>query len=246
MIKLTEEINLSDYKLIIPAVAVGNVGQLALDLLITSMSMRKIGHVINSCFIPILGADPYVKNSSSLCTSCDIYCQQTKKIVAIQIRSPVVKNLQSFFDELKKFIEEKKISQVAILTSGWSHTRSDIQIRTEPMRYLASPSIQMTSGKLFESLDWLELESTTNAEGTECVSIAGGGFALKLHEFLVQNKIPSVVILRFCSEGDNVPDAVAFVDYLNKWLSFGFDSSKVKFPDSWEFLFGNPAPLDIY
>ncbi|KAH0554576.1 proteasome assembly chaperone 2 [Cotesia glomerata] len=242
MIKLTTEINLQDYILFLPAVAVGNVAQLAIDLLITSQNMKKIGHVANSCFIPILGADPYVKDSSDLCTSADFYVQESNKLVALQIRSPAVKNLQGFFKDLGKFVADHGISKVVILTSAWAHTRSDIQIRTEPMRFLASPSC----GEIFSGLDFLELETTKDEAGREGFEISGGGFALKLHEFLSNQGIPSVVILRFCSEGDNVPDAVAVLEYLNRWLAFGFDAKKVKFPNSWEFLFGNAAPVDIY
>nr|BAL70292.1 similar to proteasome assembly chaperone 2-like [Nasonia vitripennis] [Meteorus pulchricornis] len=251
MIKLIENIDLSGCTLIIPAVAVGNVGQLAVDLLITSTKMKRIGHVISSCFIPILGADPYVKDSTELCTASDVYHSAEKKIVAIQIRSPSVKGLQKFFNDLKDFIHIEKISKVIILTSGWAHTRTDAQLRSEPLRYLTSPSIEKEYGKLFDELNWIKLESTKNPfDDSDCLEIPGGGFAMKLHHYLTINQIPPGVILKFCSEGDNVPDAVALTTYLDKWLPCGITDSGgkivVKYPHSWEFLFGNPAPLEIY
>ncbi|KAK0089113.1 hypothetical protein PV325_009144 [Microctonus aethiopoides] len=251
MIKLIEKINLSGYTLIIPAVAVGNVGQLAIDLLITNTNMKKIGYVVNSCFIPILGADPYVKDSTELCTASDVYHNDKDKIIAIQIRSPSTKGLQSFFDDLKKFIEFEKIAKVVILTSGWAHTRSDVQLRSEPLRYLSSPNIEKEFGEKFNELNWIKLESTINPiDNSDCLEIPGGGFAIKLFNYLIDNQIPTVIIMKFCSEGNNVPDAVELAVYLNKWLPCRMIDShgkiNVKYPHSWKFLFGNPAPIEMY
>lgn len=115
MMKLNENIDLSGCTLILPAVAVGNVGQLTLDLLISSTNMKKIGQIVSSCFIPIVGPDPYIKDSDELCTAIDIYHSADKKIVAIQIRSPPIKGLQSFFEGLRDFIKQEKISKVIFL-----------------------------------------------------------------------------------------------------------------------------------
>lgn len=112
MIKLTNTEDLSDCTLIIPAVAVGNVGQLAMDLLISNGGFEKIGHIMSPCFIPIIGGNPYLANSTELCTSCDIYHNSEKKIVAIQIRSPVVKKLTTLFEAVKQFIDDYKIAKV--------------------------------------------------------------------------------------------------------------------------------------
>ncbi|XP_034939662.1 proteasome assembly chaperone 2 [Chelonus insularis] len=250
MIKLIEKIDLSGGTLIVPAVAVGNVGQLAIDLLICSLEMKRIGHLINSCFIPVLGTDPYNEYSNELCTSCDIYYEAKKKIVALQIRSPPVKDLKSFFDELKEFISNQKISQVIILTSSWAHTRTDVQIRSEPMRYVASPAIEKNFESKFQKLNWLKLEPIINPEDDrQRFQISGGGFAAKLFNFFFENQIPCLILLRFCSEGDNIEDAVVSLSYLDKWLEYGISSTGpilLKHPHSWASLFGNPAPDEIY
>lgn len=112
MFKLSEKVDLSGCTLVLPAVAVGNVGQLAIDILISSTQMRKIGYVLTSGFIPILGADPYSANSNDICTSADIYYDPDSKIVAIQIRSPPVKKLNNFFNDLKQFVQIEKIEKV--------------------------------------------------------------------------------------------------------------------------------------
>lgn len=114
MINLKEEIDLSGYTLILPSVAVGNVGQLAIDLFISSLSAQRIGYVWDSAFIPIIGPDPYDENSTDLCTAVDLFCDKTKKVLLLQIRSPLTKKPFVFFEELQKFITEKQLSKVLV------------------------------------------------------------------------------------------------------------------------------------
>ena len=112
MIKIPDEINLENYTLILPSVAVGNVGQLCIDLLISSLDMYKIGSLWNSMFLPICGLDPYNKNSTSLCTTADFYLGRCHNIILLQLRSPYVGSSNDFFNELAQFIQRKKISKV--------------------------------------------------------------------------------------------------------------------------------------
>lgn len=112
MIKLRESIDLSDFRLIIPSVAVGNVGQLSLDLIIASLNLKRIGHVLNSTFIHIIGADPYDEDSQDLCTAVDVFANVEKKIVAVQIRSPLAKSPASFFKEIIDFVKSNHIKEV--------------------------------------------------------------------------------------------------------------------------------------
>lgn len=42
-----------------PAVSVGNVGQLAADLIISTLDMARVGHFHSDCLIPMAGNNPY-------------------------------------------------------------------------------------------------------------------------------------------------------------------------------------------
>lgn len=42
-----------------PAVAVGNVGQLAVDLMVSTLNMSRVGFVHTDCLIPMAGNNPY-------------------------------------------------------------------------------------------------------------------------------------------------------------------------------------------
>ncbi|XP_015119135.1 proteasome assembly chaperone 2 [Diachasma alloeum] len=245
MIKLTNTGNFHDCTLIIPAVAVGNVAQLTIDLIISNGELEKIGHITSCCFIPIVGGNPYNANSTQLCTSCDIYHNSERKLIAIQIRSPVTKKPSALFNSVKQFIEDQQINKVIILTSGWAHTRNDAQIQSEPMRYMATSGFLSKFSQMIADSEWTALEKTSNTCGVGGdVKIPGGGFALELFQFLNHYEIPTAILLRFCSEGDNIPDAIALMNYTCKWISLNI--SEIKVPNSWKFLYGNPAPISLY
>ena len=114
MIKLLNNINLEGYTMIVPSVAVGNVAQLTVDLLIYNTKMTKIGQMYCPDFIPFLGADPYDEKSSDICTTGDLYIQKEKRIFVLQIRSPPVNNVKNFSAGLQKFVTAQKIAKVRI------------------------------------------------------------------------------------------------------------------------------------
>ncbi|OAD58174.1 Proteasome assembly chaperone 2 [Eufriesea mexicana] len=246
MIKIPEEINLENYTLILPSVSVGNVGQLCIDLLISTLNLQKIGSLWNSVFLPICGLDPYDKNSSSLCTTADFYLGTYYKLILLQLRSPCVSNSNDFLNELAQFIQEKKIKKAVILTSsyGYEHVnRSDSNVS-----YLTSDDSLLNDEKLLESLLWKKHMKYIATESVDPYYISGGGFASGLFIHFKSMQIPSTVLFRYCSEGDNVSDALILFQGLNKWLNLIKDSTNnsIKYPPSWEFFFGNPPTSDMY
>jgi len=40
-------------------VSVGNVGQLAIDLVISTLNMTKVGYFYTDCLVPMVGNNPY-------------------------------------------------------------------------------------------------------------------------------------------------------------------------------------------
>lgn len=112
MIKLDSTIDLTGYALILPSVAVGNVGQLAIDLLVCTLNLKKIGRFFNSDFIPIVGVNPYMENNQDICTTLDLYTSKDKKLVVLQIRSPLANKPTNFIQQIHSFISDSGISKV--------------------------------------------------------------------------------------------------------------------------------------
>lgn len=65
-----------------------------------------------------------------------------------------------------------------------------------------------------------------------------------------RNGIPTLILFKYVSEGDNSIDAVSLLEQLNAGFNFiekGSDGKhNIIFPISWKSLFGNPVPEQLY
>lgn len=240
--KNSEEGDFIGYTLIIPSVAVGNVGQLACDLLISSLDMKRTSSVYHPALIPVLGYDPYDLFSNNLSSCCEVYKCEAQKIAVIQVRAPLVyKYAREFLEDLIASFRDWGIRDVIILTSSFAHEKKYIQ--TSPFRYLASES--STYKDKLQSRNWLEHELIDGG-----VQIFGGGFASLLFDICKERAMPCLILYKYCSEGDNIPDAYDMVISLTDVVPLFSDKKDILDqlvkPVSWKLLFGRPAPSDIY
>ncbi|KAM3961127.1 proteasome assembly chaperone 2 [Aphomia sociella] len=234
--------DLSEFTLIIPSVAVGNVGQLACDLLISSLNMTRIASVYSPALIPILGYDPYNLNSNTLSSSCDIYMCNKRNVIILQLRAPLVcRKARAFLEEVVKKFKEKNIKDIIILTSSFAHENKNIS--TSPFRFVASESCPYI--KKIQNMNWIEHK---NAETS--LKIYGGGFTSLLYDICEENSMPCLVLYKYCSEGDNIPDAYDMISHLSNVINLFSEKSDLMSlmvqPVSWKLLFGRPPPRDIY
>ncbi|XP_067404233.1 proteasome assembly chaperone 2 isoform X2 [Emydura macquarii macquarii] len=260
------------FTLLLPAVSVGNVGQLAIDLVISTLDMPKVGYFYTDCLVPMVGNNPYAtaeENSTELSINAEVYSLPSKKLVVLQIRSPFVKNkYRSFCQTLLSWVKSSRCAKVILLSSSHAYQRDDQQLHGTPLRYLLTPAIQKTDGDLMQRLNWKEMEKVTAYPGVNdaemVLHIPGGGITKLLFSErqkwicnlspFCSNRIQMAVLLKFCSEGDNIPDALALVNYLNEWLqlikSENSDAtappSQWKIPHSWRLLFGNGLPPALF
>ncbi|KFP33594.1 Proteasome assembly chaperone 2 [Colius striatus] len=254
----------SDFKgftLLMPAVSVGNVGQLAIDLVISTLDMTKVGYFYTDCLVPMVGNNPYAtaeENSVELSINAEVYSLPSKKLVVLQIRSPFIKNkYRPFCQTLLSWVKSSKCARVVVLSSSHAYQRNDEQLLGTPLRYLLTPDLEKAVGGVMQELNWKEMEKVAAYPGIndrEVLHIPGGGITKLLFTESCSNGIQMAVLLKFCSEGDNIPDAFALVDYLNEWLQLIKSKSnnltdmcsQWKIPSSWRLLFGNGLPPALF
>ncbi|KAL9976490.1 hypothetical protein ACROYT_G013799 [Oculina patagonica] len=257
-------INWSEFTLILPAVSIGNVGQLAVDLVVSTISPngRHIGYLYDSCILPVVGNDAFTQSGESLGklnVSVEVYKNDDLKFVVVQQRAPLVKGRQSeYCRKLVTWIKTCNFKQVVLVSSISATERVDSQIEGSPLRYLVTPAATNLL-PLFDELSWKTLEkrpkfphvTEESPDENKDFFLPGGGFTKKLYEACCKDDIPLAVLLTFCSEGDNISDAVNLFLYLNDWLKMvprkeveetvlGKKSSFV-FPASWHLMFGSPV-----
>ncbi|KAK9287341.1 hypothetical protein L1049_015756 [Liquidambar formosana] len=80
--------------LILPALCIGNVGQLAVDLLISSTGAERIGYLDDPCVLPCVGNDAYGPiPRGELALPLEAYDTSSNAWTLVQQRSLIVKGM---------------------------------------------------------------------------------------------------------------------------------------------------------
>ncbi|KAJ0961061.1 hypothetical protein J5N97_000962 [Dioscorea zingiberensis] len=230
--------------LILPALSIGNVGQLAIDLLISSIGARRVGYLDEPSVLPCVGNDAYGPvPEGDLALPLEAYASPSHAITLIQQRSPVVKGMMvEFAKNLAHFISisgKKHVIVLSSLSSGRKKridTSGDMQIY-----YISSANADGTDGDC-ENLGWKRLDEYDPcqrrwvhlkylAEGNpvdeEMPSYEdelfdedyypGLPFAA-LFSCCKAKDLKVTCLLCYCSEGDNISDSFQLADAACKLL----------------------------
>ncbi|KAK1173575.1 proteasome assembly chaperone 2 [Huso huso] len=247
-----------DFTLIMPAISVGNVGQLAVDLIISTLNLNTVGYIHTASLIPMVGNNPYAtsdETSTELSTNAEVYSLPEIKLAVLQIRSPILQTKYRQFQNLiLTWIKTSEFSKAIILSSSHAYQRDDRQLLGTPLRYLLTPAMQSIVGDNLQMMNWKKMEKIAVfpeiSNTRQHLYIPGGGITKQLYNVCCSEGIPLAVLLVFCSEGDNMPDAFVLINYLNEWLHLVENacdqSSNWKIPCSWRLLFGSGIPPALF
>jgi len=218
----------SNYTLIIPSVSVGNVPQLTVDLIISTYELTKAASIWHPAVVPSVGADPFYANNTTICTACELYTNAKLKLAVIQLRSTLEQQfIKSFMTEFTAELHKIKFGKIIILSSLFAQNMHDV----------TAPKFLYKANKENLEIPPIGDEDTV-----------GSGFANRLYNALTESDTLNVILIfKYTSEGDNRPDAVEVVNLLKSMHSKLMEKQcDIKFPYSWEFVFGNPPPIGIY
>jgi len=245
--------NLHGKTLVVPVVSTANIAQLAVDLLIASLSLRLIGVFDSHDLVPVVGGRE--DGEEGVSTPLELFGKEGRDIVVIQQRSPVlVSRKQEFIDELLQFVRQSRFSATLILSGVDMSNRTDAQMIT-PTYYIHpqnSPSWQNSPLSSVLQLPIPEYSSpvaqypgATHDEGPTPF-IPGGGLTRRIISNLPESwAIPTAVLLHFVIEGDNRSDASLLAAIVAKVLSL--EVQEWKQPFSWQQgLFGTPHDQTLY
>lgn len=229
--------------------AVGNVAQLTVDLLISSLlkegAANLVGRISSPFLRPVVGPNAFDLFSKNVMTSCEVYESLKYKLVIVQLRSPPFSGMSlKFVTSLSGWIKDASFSKVIILTSSFSQflTPTNPSEGVNPVRFLSGTSIPG-----IEPLVKVEEYSLKPSE-TGVIKIPGSGFALKLYKACEAGGFPAQLLVKYCSEGDNTPDAYHLMSVLNSVIKVRSTSEKSTWivPVSWNKLYGEDHPTTLF
>eukprot|EP00249_Psilotum_nudum_P010832 c22798_g1_i1 orf=199-1044(+) len=262
--------------LILPSLCIGNVGQLAVDLLISSLQVEKVGFLDDPHVLPCVGNDPFGPEANGeLTVALEVFEDPDHNLRIVQQRSPVVKGaMLKFAKNLALWAYNSGIKEVVILSGLDSGKASRHAIERPQIHYISSTNDDGTDEECIH-LGWRNLEQFSPSDDAwkqlESLSLKervedGEPFQVPLSDEAYFPGMPFAslfscckaqgmkvtCILCFCSEGDNVPDAFFLAEAVSNMLhlpyrgTYGERLSKWVAPLSWGTVYGPPPDQCIF
>ncbi|KAK9113215.1 hypothetical protein Scep_020734 [Stephania cephalantha] len=256
--------------LIMPALSTGNVGQLAIDLLVSTMNAERIGYLDDPCVLPCVGNDAYGPTPSGvLALPLEAYVSFHNSLTLIQQRSPVIKGMMiEFAKHVAEFAAANGREHVIVLSSLSSGRNPKVDDLRET--YYISSSTDDGRDDDCEKMGWKRLPEYNPAQRHWAYlrALAEGNSSpeespFSEDEISDEAYCPSLpfaalfscckakglkvtCILCYCSEGDNVQDSFQLAEDACKLLGLdpnnlhGKECEGWRIPCSWNTLYGPP------
>ncbi|GBG28799.1 Proteasome assembly chaperone 2 [Hondaea fermentalgiana] len=204
--------------LVVPAVSLGNVGQMAMDLVMNTANSRpektageeaqKVGALRSSHVLPMAGVDPLDvcegAEKGQLCSSIEIYRIASRKITLLQIRAPIVEGASAeFAEELSTWISTHGFASILILAGSDSSANFEKEVMMHEFRFLASDAVSP------EDLDVLRQTGIPplDVASSPRLPVFKAGLLSALFNVCQAQNLPMRALILFCKEGFNVPEA---------------------------------------
>ncbi|KZO99796.1 hypothetical protein CALVIDRAFT_534218 [Calocera viscosa TUFC12733] len=226
-----------------PIVSVGNIGQLAADLLIASLRLDRQAMLDPSCLIPVAGGR---EEGEGVTTPLEVFGKPSSGVVVLQQRSPALSAQKTqFVEQLTSFIRSAQFSRVLVLTGVDVVAREDRHM-SSPIYHFAPPS----SGSPGPFLDRLTLTTPSylRTPSEQLPPVPGSGLTRRVLGSLAEAALPGLavgVLLQFVMEGDNRGDARFLAQVAAKVVDVPVPEWTE--PPSWRVgLFGTPQEQTLY
>ncbi|KAM7250179.1 hypothetical protein ACFE04_022062 [Oxalis oulophora] len=261
--------------LLLPALSIGNVGQLAVDLLISSLKSEKIGYLDDPSVLPCIGNDAYGPiPRGELSLPLEAYESLSSSLTLIQQRSPFIKGMMiEFAKNLADFAAASGKKHIVLL-SGLDFGRwQKIDLSSGVQTYYLSSSNADGSDSVCEKFGWKRIEEynpsqrcwkylTDLAEGNV---MQEDNFPFEdelededyypslpfaaLFSFLKGKGLKVTCLFSYCSEGDNMPDAFHLAEEASKLLGLTPNNllgGRWQIPISWNTVYGPPPDVSMF
>lgn len=227
-----------DFNLLMPVCAVGNIGQLACDLIISTLLQKQecqlIGRLYSPALMSVVGPNAFSLKGPPT-TSTEVYESKKHKLVIIQQRTSYFKSLkQLYIEELVNWIKESKFDKVFVLSSSFSQCNPDTSAlmhnlelgiaNSSAISYITTSNFEIKDETAWQNLNLKPIpdKKTISVIQEGYLSfLPGSGFTRPLIKSFKKAFISAAFLISFCSEGINIHDCYQVVNIVNKLLNLG-------------------------
>ncbi|CAN8258831.1 unnamed protein product [Cochlearia groenlandica] len=235
--------------LILPALSIGNVGQLALDLLVSSSGAERVGYLDDPYLLPCVGNDAYGPlPCGDIALPLEVYESCSIATTLAQQRSPVAKGMMiKFAENIADFAASSGKKHVVVLSSLDFQRLHNMDVSSGPRVYYLSTAESDGRDDQCEKLGfqrlqeydsegrcWKYLDSVFDKNSKEELTFPSEDeledidyypslpFAALFSAFKARD-LKVTCLLCYCSEGDNIPDAFVLAEAASKLTSLSPD-----------------------
>jgi len=250
--------------LVAPVISNGNVGQLALDLIISASfnqnsDMEKVAHLESDDLLPIAAYDSFQSGKLSLCSNAEVFQMKNKSVSLLQLRSPVNQGCEErFAQNFMSWLKSAGFVQLVLLAGaeGFHAPEGSSGFRYESF-WAANYTANEKNSSLFKlltdsALPTLLCQSKRQSNGElpaqEYVELPpGSGTCKDLFKLGDSLGIPVIALFKYCNEGNNIQDGIELATALLKILPVQEMESPIAtitndmFPASWSSIFGGSS-----
>ena len=241
--------------LVVGDVSRGNVGQLAADLLITTVKMERVGYFDDPDVLPAVGMD-----RGKLCVNTELFGAPGESLFVLQQRSPTIPSREAAYGQrLAAWMRTCGFAKVVVLSSLPAEMRKD--------QLLGNGEQQISVGVCGAAG---EARQRAEALGWRCIAFDAdshvSGETEWMHQTLVRREATPlssalllasredggevVCVFAWAAEGDNLQDGIQMASRINEYLSIlpPNEQGQVgwKLPDSWRAMLAQNAPRPVY
>jgi hypothetical protein len=234
------------WTLVVAAAAHANVGQLAADLLVSTLRLSHAGTLASPHALPCCGNDAVGDVArGALTTALEAYCDGGSRTALLQQRAPAARGAQrALAADVAAWADRAGFGRVLVL-AGLEAAHATQVGPDGAFRYAAPPAggpawPPASGAPTPQQLGWVALEGDTL-----------GGVALRdarappwpLLAACAAKGAPALALLRFASEGDNAGDAAELAERCCELLALRRDGPW-RAPAAWAAAFGKLAGAD--
>lgn len=215
-----------NHTLLVPICAVGNVGQLACDLIISTLLSRQqcqlVGRLYSSALMSVVGPNAFSLDGP-ITTSAEVYESKPHKLVIVQQRTSHSKDYkQIYVQQLVNWIKESKFDKVIVLTSSFSQCNPDISQlgRSSPHTINSITTSQFELDDRWQQLDVKQIEKAQTIKMLQdgMSFLPGAGLTKPLIKAFEKASVAAAFLVNFCSEGINIQDCYASANVINRYI----------------------------
>lgn len=227
--------------LVIPVVSIGNIPQLATDLLLHNFGFCKVGTLLDMFLYPYISSVDHLELQtppSGVLFALEVYYNEKHNVTLVQQRSPIILGMTKAHVEqvLRPFKEMAQFSGVLILDLA----DAGLEEQIAPIRLFSNGSVDLLLGQL----DILKSEASPLPLqlGIESLEKLPRSLEISTRKYVEEfSSAPTKVVVSYVYEGDNSYDALNMASLVAQMLKLG--ETKWEKPVSWFGVYGDrPVP----